>query len=75
MSDQETPVNIESQIITETQAIARLKQGDLSGLETLVQHYQVKAVHAAVLFVHDRELGRRNRPKQLLSGCSENRPV
>jgi RNA polymerase sigma-70 factor (ECF subfamily) len=49
-------LNIDKPIITETQAIARLKQGDLSGLETLVQNYQVKAVHAAVLIVHDRGL-------------------
>lgn len=49
-------MNHEKPIITETQAIARLKQGDLSGLETLVQNHQVKAVHAAVLIVHDREL-------------------
>lgn len=41
--------------IPEIQAIARLKQGDLSGLEALVRCYQVKAVHAAILIVHDRE--------------------
>ena len=29
------------------QAIARLKQGDLGGLEFLVQQYQVQAVHLA----------------------------
>jgi RNA polymerase sigma-70 factor (ECF subfamily) len=49
-------LNYEKPIITETQAIERLKRGDLSGLEMLVQQYQVKAVHAAVLIVHDREL-------------------
>jgi RNA polymerase sigma-70 factor (ECF subfamily) len=49
-------LNIDKPIITETQAIARLKQGDLSGLENLVQNYQVKAVHAALLVVHDRGL-------------------
>jgi RNA polymerase sigma-70 factor (ECF subfamily) len=42
--------------ISETQAITRLKQGDLSGLELLVQRYQVRAVHAAILIVHDRVL-------------------
>lgn len=51
-----TSLNHEKPIITETQAIARLKRGDLSGLEMLVQQYQVKAVHAAVLVIHDREL-------------------
>jgi RNA polymerase sigma-70 factor, ECF subfamily len=53
---QETPVHTGNQTITETQLVARLKQGDLSGLEWLVQRYQVQAVHAALLVVHDREL-------------------
>jgi RNA polymerase sigma-70 factor, ECF subfamily len=37
-------------------AISRLKQGDLTGLESLVNHYQVQAVHAAYLIVYDRAL-------------------
>jgi len=37
-------------------AISRLKQGDLNGLETLVNRYQVRAVHAAYMIVFDREL-------------------
>lgn len=37
----------------EPQAIARLKQGDLAGLEYLVQQYQGKAVHTAYLIVGD----------------------
>jgi RNA polymerase sigma-70 factor (ECF subfamily) len=37
-------------------AISRLKQGDLTGLESLVNRYQVQAVHAAYLIVYDREL-------------------
>jgi RNA polymerase sigma-70 factor (ECF subfamily) len=37
-------------------AISRLKLGDLNGLETLVNRYQVRAVHAAYLIVCDREL-------------------
>jgi RNA polymerase sigma-70 factor (ECF subfamily) len=37
----------------EQQAVARLKQGDLSGLEFLVQRYQVKAVHTAYLIIGD----------------------
>jgi RNA polymerase sigma-70 factor (ECF subfamily) len=40
----------------EKQAIARLKQGDLTGLETLVKQYQVLAVHTAFLIVADRSL-------------------
>jgi RNA polymerase sigma-70 factor (ECF subfamily) len=37
-------------------AIARLKQGDLSALETLIKRYQVQAVHAAYIIVNDRTL-------------------
>jgi RNA polymerase sigma-70 factor, ECF subfamily len=37
-------------------AISRLKQGDLMGLESLVNRYQVPAVHAAYLIVYDRAL-------------------
>ena len=40
----------------EQQAISRLKQGDLGGLEILVRHYQVKAVYAAYLIVRDLKL-------------------
>ncbi len=38
----------------EQQALVRLKQGDLNGLEFLVQVYQVRAVHTAVLITGDR---------------------
>jgi RNA polymerase sigma-70 factor, ECF subfamily len=37
-------------------AIARIKQGDLNGLESLVNRYQVQAVHAAYMIVYDRAL-------------------
>ena len=37
-------------------AISRLKQGDLAGLESLVNGYQVQAVHAAYLIVYHRAL-------------------
>lgn len=37
-------------------AISRLQQGDLNGLETLVNRYQVQAVHAAYLILYDRSL-------------------
>ena len=37
-------------------AISRITQGDLYGLETLVNRYQVQAVHAAYMIVYDREL-------------------
>jgi RNA polymerase sigma-70 factor (ECF subfamily) len=42
--------------LDEQQAISRLKQGDLGGLEILVRHYQVKAVYAAYLIVRDLKL-------------------
>lgn len=35
-------------------AISRIKQGDIHGLETLIQRYQASAVHAAYLIVYDR---------------------
>jgi RNA polymerase sigma-70 factor, ECF subfamily len=37
-------------------AISRLKQGDLSALEELVNRYQVQAVHAAYAIVYNRAL-------------------
>lgn len=37
----------------EEEAIARLKRGDVTGLEELVQRYQTTAVHAAFLIVQD----------------------
>ncbi len=38
------------------QAIARLKRGDLTGLDVLVERYQLRAVRAAYLIVLDRPL-------------------
>lgn len=40
----------------EQQAIARLKRGDLAGLETLVNLYQVQALHSAYLILGERAL-------------------
>lgn len=40
----------------EWEAIARLQRGDISGLETLVRTYYVRAVRAAYLVAHDRDL-------------------
>jgi RNA polymerase sigma-70 factor (ECF subfamily) len=37
-------------------AISRIKQGDVNGLEILVNHYQAQAVHAAYLILYDRLL-------------------
>jgi RNA polymerase sigma-70 factor (ECF subfamily) len=39
---------------TDTHAIARLKNGDLSGLDALMAQYQLRAVRAAYLIVRDR---------------------
>ena len=40
----------------EQEAIARLKRGDVGGLEPLVRQYQVQAVRAAYLITRDRAL-------------------
>lgn len=40
----------------DAQAIRRLKNGDIGGLETLVARYQVKAVKTAYLITHDEQL-------------------
>ena len=40
----------------ERQALARLRRGDIGGLETLVQIYQVKAVRTAYLITRDQAL-------------------
>lgn len=40
----------------EQQAIARLKQGDIGGLQALVREYQVQAVRTAYLIIRDRPL-------------------
>lgn len=37
-------------------AVSRLKQGDLHGLEILVNRYQAQAVHAAYLILYERSL-------------------
>jgi RNA polymerase sigma-70 factor, ECF subfamily len=48
---------MQNNLCTEDQiAISRIKQGDLSALETLVKRYQVQAVHAAYAIVYDRAL-------------------
>ena len=38
------------------QAIHRLKRGDLSGLEILMEQYQVRAARAAFLITHDESI-------------------
>lgn len=46
----------ESNLTSDQQAIALLKKGNIEGLAALVQHYQVKAVHTALLITCDRQL-------------------
>ncbi len=43
-----------SNLETEQEAIARLKGGDLQGMETLVRRYQLQAIRAAYLITGDR---------------------
>lgn len=38
------------------QSIARLREGDIGGLEALVERYQIRALRAAYLITHDRAL-------------------
>jgi RNA polymerase sigma-70 factor (ECF subfamily) len=45
---------MENPCMEDTTAISRIKQGDLSAVETLIKRYQVQAVHAAYAIVHDR---------------------
>jgi RNA polymerase sigma-70 factor (ECF subfamily) len=40
----------------ESQAIKRLKKGDISGLEFLITRYQVRAVRTAFLITHDEKM-------------------
>ncbi len=40
--------------MTEQEAILALRRGEIDGLETLVRHYQLKAVHAAFLVTQDK---------------------
>ncbi len=47
---------VDPKLVTDQPAITCLKQGNIAGLETLVQNYQVEAVHTALLIVHDRDL-------------------
>ncbi len=46
-------MTVKTPSLEEQQTITRLKQGDLSGMETLVHCYQVQAVYAAYLIVRD----------------------
>lgn len=47
---------VDLKLASDQTATACLKQGNIAGLTTLVQNYQVEAVHAALLIVRDRDL-------------------
>jgi RNA polymerase sigma-70 factor (ECF subfamily) len=49
-------VTVKIPSLQEKLAIARLKQGDLDGMEALVKRYQLRAVSAAYLIVRDPKL-------------------
>ena len=51
-------VTVTVHIHEEKRAIARLKTGDLEGLEVLIDSYQVKAVYAAYLVCGDADLAK-----------------
>jgi RNA polymerase sigma-70 factor (ECF subfamily) len=53
----------------EIEAVSRIKQGDLSGLEELVNRYQVKAVHSAWLILQDRALAEEVAQDAFLKVC------
>ncbi len=61
--------NARSQLAVDQQAITRLKQGDLAGMAVLVQHYQVEAVHAALLIIRDRGLAEDIVQEAFLQAC------
>lgn len=42
--------------LSDYQAIIRLKRGDLTGLDALIERYQLRAVRATYLIVRDRPL-------------------
>lgn len=42
--------------MTDNEAICRLKNGDIGGLEILVTRYQVRALRSAFLILHDEQL-------------------
>lgn len=47
---------MEGMLVEERQAVARLRRGDLNGLEPLVRAHQLRALRAATLIVRDRAL-------------------
>lgn len=56
MDDSIGPDHTDSQQMSDQQALALLKQGNIEGLECLVWKYQAKAVQAALLITFQREM-------------------
>ena len=44
------------ELLTDLEAIAHLKDGDLAGLDALIERYQLRAVRAAYLIVREHSL-------------------
>lgn len=56
MDDFIGPKQIDSNQVSDQQAISLLKNGDIGGLAALVERYQVKAVQTAIFITCDRQL-------------------
>lgn len=56
MANSEPSAPVDLKLASDQTGIACLKQGNIAGLVTLVQNYQVEAVHTALLIVRDRDL-------------------
>lgn len=54
MVDNVGPTQNDPETLSDQQAIRLLKQGNIKGLAALVQRYQVKSVHTALLITHNR---------------------
>jgi RNA polymerase sigma-70 factor (ECF subfamily) len=54
MVDNVGPTQNNPDTLSDQEAITSLKQGNIKGLAALVQRYQVKAVHTALLITHNR---------------------
>jgi hypothetical protein len=56
MANSDPSAPVDPKLASDQTAIACLKQENIAGLSTLVQNYQVEAVHTALLIACDRRL-------------------
>lgn len=56
MANSEPSAPVDPKLTSDQTGITCLKQGNIAGLVTLVQNYQVEAVHTALLIAYDRRL-------------------